>query len=273
MSTRTVTAHIEAEVTGPAEIVLSIAAAHEDGAPGFSEQLTVTLDDQAIDAELVRSTYGTRLHLLRDVGSGHLAVDYQADVDGDLIIPAPDHAAASAERILYLRPSRYAESDTLAAVAASEFGGLQGKELLDKVRSWVGSRVSYVPGSSRPTDGAVHTYLAREGVCRDTAHLVVATLRACRVPARLVSVYAPGLVPMDFHAVAEAQIDDEWYVVDGTGLAPRASMLRIATGRDASDTAFLTTHSGGLVLSRMEVTATVSPDLPPEDMTELVQLA
>ena len=106
--------------------------------------------------------------------------------------------------------------------------------------SWVGQRVAYIPGSSRPIDGAVATLLSREGVCRDFAHLVIALLRACDTPARLVSVYAPGLQPMDFHAVAEAYIDGRWLVADATALAPRSSMVRIATGRDAADTAFLT---------------------------------
>ena len=39
-------------------------------------------------------------------------------------------------------------------------------------------------------------------------------------PARVVSVYAPGLYPMDFHAVAEALVDGQWRVVDATLLAP-----------------------------------------------------
>ena len=50
----------------------------------------------------------------------------------------------------------------------------------------------------------------------------------------------PGLYPMDFHAVAEAYVDGGWYVVDATTLAPRQTLVRIATGRDAADTAFLT---------------------------------
>ena len=38
-----------------------------------------------------------------------------------------------------------------------------GKDLLDAVSSWVGQQLTYVSGSSRPTDGAVQTYLARTG--------------------------------------------------------------------------------------------------------------
>lgn len=100
--------------------------------------------------------------------------------------------------------------------------------------SWVGTRLNYVPGSSDPIDGAVDTLLAGERVCRDYAHLVVALLRAVKVPAaRLVSVYAPGVYPMDFHAVAEAFVEGQWRVVDATLLAPRQTLVRIATGRDA----------------------------------------
>jgi len=120
---------------------------------------------------------------------------------------------------------------------------------LEKVSSWVGTRLSYVPGSSDPIDGAADTLLAGAGVCRDYAHLVIALLRAVNVPARLVSVYAPGCHPMDFHAVAEAFVDGQWRVVDATCLAPRQSMVRIATGRDAADTAFLDNHKGSITLN------------------------
>jgi len=94
-------------------------------------------------------------------------------------------------------------------------------------------------------------------VCRDFAHLVVALLRAVKVPARLVSVYAPGLSPMDFHAVAEAFVEGQWRVVDATLLAPRQSRVRITTGRDAADTAFLDNHKGGITLNDIAVTAVV----------------
>ena len=102
-------------------------------------------------------------------------------------------------------------------------------------------------------------------MCRDYAHLVLALLRARDVPARLVAVYAPGLSPMDFHAVVEAWVDGEWRLLDATGLAPRASMLRIATGRDAADTAFLSVHHGQADLLTMSVVAVVDalPDRRP----------
>ena len=84
--------------------------------------------------------------------------------------------------------------------------------------------------------------------------------------------YAPGLNPMDFHAVAEACVDGAWYVVDPTCLAPRQSLVRIATGADAADTAFLTIVSGRAALGTMWVTAIVEPDLPNDEVTDLIQL-
>ena len=121
---------------------------------------------------------------------------------------------------MYVRPSRYCESDSLGPTAASEFAGLTGIDLLQAVITWVNQKLMYVTGSSLPTDGAVRTLLGRQGVCRDFAHLSIALLRALNVPARLAAVYAPGLSPMEFHAVAEAFVDGAWLVVDATTRAP-----------------------------------------------------
>jgi hypothetical protein len=76
-------------------------------------------------------------------------------------------------------------------------------------------------------------------------------------------------MPMDFHVVTEACLDGAWYVVDPTCLAPRDSMLRIATGADASDIAFLTTMRGVVELHFMTVSATTDADLDSDDVTQL----
>ena len=104
-----------------------------------------------------------------------------------------------------------------------------------------------------------------QGVCRDYAHLTITLLRALEVPARLVAVYAPGLHPMDFHAVVEADVDGTWCVVDATRLAPTRSLVRICAGRDAADTAFLTTLGGVARFEGMTVTATTAGGLPAPD--------
>ncbi len=86
------------------------------------------------------------------------------------------------------------------------------------------------------------------------------------------SVYAPGVYPMDFHAVAEAFVDGQWRVVDATLLAPRQSLVRITTGRDAADTAFLDNHKGAITLNKLVVTAVVDGDLPQHSIDQLLSI-
>jgi transglutaminase-like putative cysteine protease len=127
--------------------------------------------------------------------------------------------------------------------------------LAGAIATWVYSELAYVIGSSRFTDDARDTYMARRGVCRDFAHLTVAFLRSRSIPARVASVYAPGLRPMDFHLVAEAYYNGRWNVFDSTRLSSTDTLLRIATGRDAADTAFLSTLKGSLSLKKLTVNA------------------
>ena len=257
---RTIGAHLECDVITDVGVILSVAAAR--GPNVAEESLVVTLNGAPLDVTEISEEQGTRLHVVDRVTPGWLIVDYNATLDSF----AEPAEMRPVDRIRYCRPSRYCESDRMAAVARGEFAGLSGEDLLRAVASWVGTHLGYVAGSSRPIDGAVATLLARQGVCRDFAHLVIAFLRACDVPARLASVYAPGLSPMDFHAVAEAWLDDRWTVIDATCLAPRSSMVRIATGQDASDTAFLTTTGGFINLVGMEVTAYTDGMLPTDDV-------
>jgi hypothetical protein len=55
-------------------------------------------------------------------------------------------------------------------------------------------------------------------------------------------------------------------------LAPRQTLVRIATGRDAADIAFLDNHKGAITLSKMEVTAVVDGDLPRDSIDQLVSI-
>jgi transglutaminase-like putative cysteine protease len=263
---RRVGSHLVIDVHQPAELILQVAVSGLGVT--VREDLAVSHDGQPQAPAQTLIPGEGRVHVLR-AGPGRVVVAYQATVDGHAGPPA----VTEADRFTYLRPSRYAESDRLTAVARAEFGGISmADDLLAAVSSWVGTQLSYVPGSSGPTDGAVQTLLSRQGVCRDYAHLVIALLRALDVPARMAAVYAPGLNPMDFHAVAEALVDGAWRVVDATLLAPRSSLVRIATGRDAADTAFLSSYGGAVELVSMEVTAVTDGMLPGDDVISLVSL-
>jgi transglutaminase-like putative cysteine protease len=263
---REVGAQLEVEINAPTTLEFQIAVAPHPGTEVF-ESLRFILNGQPVQPLEVSGLHGDRIHKF-DAEVGTLSVDYAATIVGQTN-PAP---VTDYDLSMYLRPSRYAEADKFYGFAATEFGTYDSATLLESVSSWVGTRLSYVPGSSDPIDGAVDTLLSGQGVCRDYAHLVVALLRAVNVPARLVSVYAPGLYPMDFHAVAEAFVEGQWRVVDATLLAPRQTLVRIATGRDASDTAFLDNHKGSITLNQLFVTAVVDGDLPTDSIDELVSI-
>jgi transglutaminase-like putative cysteine protease len=265
---RTVAARLVFKTAAETKAALAIAVARNPGYTSFEESLSVTAGGEEVPLTELPDHHGGRIHYMEFTEPAEVTVDYSAAVTGQ----AAAEDASLAELIRYVRPSRYAESDRLLPTAYAEFGGLHGVELLHAVRNWVCGELRYISGSSRGTDGAVETLLNRRGVCRDFAHLAIALLRSKDIPARLAAVYAPGLSPMDFHAVAEAHVNGAWHVIDPTGLAPRESMLRITAGRDSSDTAFLSTVGGSLTLNWMQVTAVVNGSLPVEDPARLVEL-
>lgn len=260
---------------GGVTMLLQVAPARGVGV--IDEQLTFVLDGEPVEPsvrELVGAN-GTRLHAVR-VGQGQVSIAYRASVE-----PAPVEVEASEvddvadlDALVYLRQSRYCPSDEIAGFAWSELGHLPVDEERPRaVADWVHRRLVYEGGASGPTDTAVDTLLAGRGVCRDFTHLTVMLCRALEIPARLVSVYAPGLAPMDFHAVVEARVAGRWEVIDATRLAPRQSLVRIATGRDAADTAFAATHDGQAELLYASVTAVIDGVLPLDDHAAATVLA
>ncbi|MCV2490894.1 transglutaminase family protein [Geodermatophilus sp. YIM 151500] len=252
-----VAASLTLSCPAPATALLQVAVARP-----AEEQLTVLTEGRPVPAEEV-AVDGARVHRVR-LAEGTTTVRYTARVE-DGGTPRP---VTPAEETVALRPSRYCPSDQLEGFATGEFDrSLPRGELVTAVADWVHRRLVYAAGASRPVDTAVDTLLAGQGVCRDYAHLTVTLLRALEVPARLVAVYAPGLSPMDFHAVVETAVDGTWCTVDATRLAPTASLVRICSGRDAADTAFLTTLGGRATLTDMRVTAAVEGALPRPDPT------
>ncbi|WP_427000046.1 transglutaminase-like domain-containing protein [Ornithinimicrobium sp. Y1694] len=255
-------------VTNPVEATFGVTVS--DRVSLAEEQFRLTLDGTELEVEdVLDEASGTRWHVVRDVAAGELKASYQAlATDG-----GASSAVTALDRIHYVRPSRYVDLDRLESVARAEVGDISGEQGVLDVAAWVHEHIRYVIGSSTVTDGASDTYLARRGVCRDFAHLTMALLRARGIPARLVACYAPGLSPMDFHAVVEAAVEDRWVVVDPTRLAPRQSLVRIASGADASETSFLTVHTGGMSFGQLDVTATVEgAELPEDDHLSTVEI-
>lgn len=147
------------------------------------------------------------------------------------------------EVLPHLYPSRYVESDLLAAFAQKEFGGLpQGYDRVTEICNWIHDHLDYRPGSSDEQTSARDTLLQRQGVCRDFTHLAMAFCRALGIPARFVSAYAWQLSPPDFHAVMETWLEGPdggaWYLFDATRKAAPDGLVRIGIGRDAAEVAF-----------------------------------
>ncbi|MGY9046625.1 hypothetical protein P775_08630 [Puniceibacterium antarcticum] len=161
------------------------------------------------------------------------------------------------EVVKYLFPSRYCPSDKFLAFVNAEFGTLQGGAKLAAMNTFVNTFFAYVPGTSDAETSALETFVLRQGVCRDFAHMLITLARAGTIPARIVSVYALGVEPQDFHAVVEVWLEGAWHLVDPTGMAKPEDMARICVGRDATDIAFLTTY-GRTELRRQNVMVTAA---------------
>jgi len=252
---------------GGVTLVLQVAPARP--AQVRDERLVVEVDGEPVRQAVteVAGPDGARLHVVR-AGPGALLVTYDAAVRPVVPLEEPRGPADAIDldALVHLRQSRYAPSDELLGFAMAELGDLpRDPARPTAIASWVFERFAYTSGASGPLDTAVDTILSGAGVCRDFAHVTVALCRALEIPARLVAVYAPGLSPMDFHAVVEARVEGRWQVLDATRLAPRGALVRVATGRDAADTAFVSTFDGHAELTLTEVHAVIDGDLPGDD--------
>jgi hypothetical protein len=225
-----------------ADLLLALEVAQMQDQHLVSDQLTVTgveaLIPIAAEESLGRRTW-TR-------GNGRVVAHYTAlvDVRRPMVslsgLRADSLCALPALVVPYLFPSRYCESDRFETMVGREFDNLHGGDKANAMAEWIRGKVEYVPGSSNASTTAADTFLARQGVCRDFAHLMVAMARAAGIPARMVSAYAWNLDPQDFHAVVEVWLEGCWHLVDATGLAPREGIVHIGVGRDATDISFLT---------------------------------
>ncbi|MGL4313378.1 MAG: transglutaminase-like domain-containing protein [Sphingomonas sp.] len=186
--------------------------------------------------------------------AGPLAIRYRAEVTverADAALaeqPATPLSQLPPTIAQYLFASRYCDPAQFQPLLSAEFGYEVGRPgdgaLMDRIRGWVHEHIAYEPVSHSGTTAA-DTLLARAGICRDFAHIMVACARACGVPARFVSSYAWQLSPPDFHAVAELWLGGRWHLVDATGLAPASSLIRIARAEDAVAASFMTIFGAG----------------------------
>jgi transglutaminase-like putative cysteine protease len=252
----TVDVEFGVRVTKPGLAAISVAAVHAD-----TDELTVSAAGAPRTAEL---DHGTRAEVF-DLPAGEHRVTYHGE---RTLCRTAAEPVTLADLARYTRPSRFCPSDRMAALKPGEG---DDRTRVRAITDHVHDRLNYVAATPRGRDAAT-ALRSGEGACRDFAHACVALCRAAGIPARFTTVYAPGLKPMDFHAVFEAGVGGRWLVFDATRLAPRSVMLRIATGRDAADTGFLTPLGCELDFLGATVFATTDTAPPPDDHDKLVVL-
>lgn len=178
--------------------------------------------------------------------------------------------------LVYTLPSRYCPSDLVIADAWQLFGEVpDGWARVQAICDWAHRNITYGYGSSTATTSGYEAYQSRKGVCRDFAHIGVMFCRALNIPARYVYGYLPDIgvppdpAPMDFHAWFEAYIGGAWRTFDARHNRPRTGRVVIAHGRDAVDTAILTSY-GDTRLAGFKVWAdeTTLERLPAEALGE-----
>lgn len=246
--------HLDYAFVGSVDCMLQIEAAQRDGQIIHSENLTCSETDyfSRVDAE---DNQGHRIWLQAE---NQLVCDYRAHVEinrPNLDISTLQQVSLRelpGELVKYLMASRYCPADEFQNFVAAEFGDLEGGARIVAITNWINSSFSYVFGSSSAQTTALDTFVQRQGVCRDYAHLLVTLARASAIPARFASVYAPYVDPQDFHAVAEIYLDGGWHLVDATGMATPDQIAVIGVGRDAADVSFLTSY-GAAVLNAQSV--------------------
>ncbi len=237
-----VEASLTYDFSGPCEVLLLVEAAHGPDQVAHSEALTFwpNVDAVRVDDPVTfeRRTVFT--------ASGQVNALYRAEVevmsrDHDLTnAPAMAVRDLPSEVLPFLRASRYSPSDRLERFVDREFADLEGGAKVQAILDWIATHLDYRAGVSDAATTAIDTLVDRAGVCRDFTHLVIGLCRAANIPARAVSAYAWRLEPPDLHAIAEVYLGGRWRLIDATGLAPIDGLVRVATGRDAADIAFMT---------------------------------
>ncbi|MEO8886705.1 MAG: transglutaminase family protein [Mucilaginibacter sp.] len=225
---------------------------------------TFTIDPYLKTEELIPAGTENRLMRFEITEPGNVKVTYKATVDnsytltnheqeGDVPVAHFDPAI-----LPYLYPSRYCQSDKLYRLANNMFGHIDNPfAQVTALTEWIHKNVQYLSGSTNAQTSAYDTVTEQSGVCRDFAHLGIALCRALTIPARYFTGYSYLLKPADFHACFEAYLDGQWILFDATKLVPLNGLVKIATGRDAADTA-LANIFGDVIFTSMIVSCTLA---------------
>ncbi len=250
----------------PASAIMQVAPYLQPGIAISSERWETSADHHSyLDG------YGNRCERFELV-SGESQVAYEAQVVlaalADVIEPAAAEVPVTLlpdDVLRFIMPSRFCLPDELGHEAWQRFGGLTpGWGRVQAIVDYVHEILQFIPGASNPWTSAADAYRARQGVCRDFAHLAITFCRALNIPARYVFGYIPNIgvpapaEPMDFAAWFEVYLGGRWYTFDARNNRPRSGRVVVGRGRDAVDVALITSF-GPLTLTAFEVRAEPQP--------------
>jgi transglutaminase-like putative cysteine protease len=259
-----VVAEMGYEVRSAGTLILNIHALRTPTQSVLEETFTI---EPYYKAEEIFAVNGeNRIIRLEITEPGNVQVTYKATVDNAFEVK--DHTGRAEimvgkmdpQVLPFLYPSRYCQSDKLFRLANNLFGHITSPfQKVVAMTDWINKNVEYRSGFSNAQTSAYDTVTEQVGVCRDFAHLGIALCRALTIPARYFTGYAYQLVPEDFHACFEAYIGDEWILFDATKLVPLNGLIKIATGRDAADTAIANIF-GDILFTSMRVSCELADE-------------
>jgi transglutaminase-like putative cysteine protease len=171
-----------------------------------------------------------------------------------------------------LLPSQFIRSSPQLETLAEEVGGARRANplaLLSELNEAIYRLFAYVPNSTNVDSPIEEALAARQGVCQDFAHIMIALVRRLKIPCRYVSGYMfhRDEVKKDrslegaSHAWVEALVPRlGWVAFDPTNnLVGGDRHIRVAIGRDYADVPPTRGVYKGEAQSELSVAVTVSP--------------
>ena len=243
-----------------------------------------------------RDYLGNSIHHF-DVPARHstLTVTARAHVQIDLLPPLPealpgsawdqvDAWAAGGEHFDFRHPSRFAVWNEPLLGYAAELGpaAARAQDPLTTVRqimAAISADFEYVPRSTRVDSPIDEALAARQGVCQDFAHVMIAITRRVGLPARYVSGYIAreaadrdGLVASATHAWVEVRFPElGWVGFDPTNSTDAgARHIRVAVGRDYADVPPTRGVFKGNAASQLSVSVDVTPADAPDALEPML---
>lgn len=198
------------------------------------EQMQLTIDQQAINLD----------HIPADGLGNALIIGQLLEPHRTFSVQLHAQLSPKTQLIDSLPPSLFGAHTALTYLSVEQAESwLTGVELPTDhyalaiaLMACVFSQLQYQQGQTE-THHPVAALLAQPvGVCQDFAHLLIALLRHCKLPARYVAGVAQG--EGESHAWVEAWLGNQWLALDPTHhcvIAPDMPYIAFAIGRDSQD--------------------------------------